>query len=786
MKNIVIICFVLLAGFIGKSQEFTLENLSPDLHFLHNNKRNIIAAGNDGVLMYSSDEGVSWKQKNFPSRNSFLDIYTGDNNQLLALFNNNRMQYSQDFGDTWVEIITPNDAITCTILANGIVVGDKGGNLHLYSVKDKSWTMYETTINSHILDMQLYKEYSLMILSRTSISVCSQTSLSSTKKIRSHLISNPKGNMTIQQNNAGLYSYAVKNVLYFSYDLVSWDSIVSEDKNSLWSLSNNQEACNFSLITYSLAVYCRVSVYSLIDKQLLKSENLDSVYNETDKPYINAEIPTINNSCLVNGSDIMICGNTKLLYKYHKKQWSQISLAGPKMNVILHIEKSYIIAKSMYGVVQSKDGGVTWKTGSKSLSPFGGINYVWWCDIGDNKTQIAIPQGARIKFFSRSIDSGNSFSLINTQIPNWIPNIHNFYDFSIQSYATGQWLATYSFDTLNYAISSYKKLPVSFFAFSEDDGLSWRYKLYDSIVIRKKPFYLSDGEFYTVFKYKDSLSRVYTKPNVGDFKVTSKGCSFVKFHKDGQEIYRLPQPNISDIEIVYFFTKERGLAVVGYWNKRDSTVWKYLSKTSDGGKTWQPVRAVDTVYKDYVNASYYDRSTKSLYISCYEYKVAGSEDYRNFRIEKWSENGDLLSEFTLPPNTVVSSIYPLSPDTLLVNMPTSLYRMILKSPTGIVESRLNDYETPLWIFEPYPNPTTTSLTVPMWIYQAGESTNVSLKLYSIAGFEVADLTNTFSQKEYNKYVTLSFDISQVSSGVYVLKAEGNNNKISNTRIVVKY
>lgn len=786
MKNIVIICFVLFAGFIGKSQDFTLEHLSPDLHFLHNNKRNIIAAGNDGFLMYSSDEGSSWKQKNFPSKNSFLDIYTSNNNQLLALFNNNRMQYSQDFGNTWVEIVTPNDAITCAILNIGIVVGDKGGNLHLYSVKDKSWTMYETTINSHILDMQLYKEDSLMILSRTSISVCSQTSLSSIKNVRSHLISNPKGNMTIQQNNAGLYSYAVRNVFYFSYNLVSWDSIASEDKNSLWSLSNNQEACNFSLITYSLAVYCQVNVYSLIDKQLLRSENLDSVYNETDKPYIEAEIPTINNSCLVNGSDIMICGNTKLLYKYHKKQWSQLSLAGPKMNEILHVDKSYIIAKSIYGVVQSKDGGVTWKTGSKSLTPFGSINYIWGCDIGDNNTQIAFNHRAQIKFFSRSIDSGNSFSLINTQIPNWIPRTNNLYDFSIQSFASEKWIATYSFDTVNYSISRYKNLPVSFFAFSEDDGLTWRYILYDSIMIRKKPFYLSDGEFYTVFKYKDSLSPVYTRPNVGDYKVISKGCSFVKFNKEGQELYRLSQPQINDIEIIHFFTKERGFAVVGYWNKRDSTVWKCLSKTSDGGRTWQPVRTIDTIYKDYVNSFYYDRSTKSLYISRYEYKVAVSEDYRNFRIEKWSENGDLLTVFTLPPKTVVSSIYPLSPDTLLVNMSASLYRMILKNSTSVIESELNDYETPLWIFEPYPNPTTTSLTVPMWIYQAGESTNVSLKLFSIAGFEVADLTNTFSQKEYNKYVTLSFDISQVPSGVYVLKAEGNNKKISNTRIVVKY
>lgn len=785
MKNIVIICFVLLAGFIGKSQEFTLENLSPDLHFLHNNKRNIIAAGNDGVLMYSSDEGISWKQKNFPSRNSFIDIYTGDNNRLVALFNNNQLQYSQDFGDTWVEIVTPNDAITCAILANGIVVGDKGGNLHLYSVKDKSWTMYETTINSHILDMQLYKEDSLMILSRTSISVCSQTSLSSTNKIRSHLISNPKGNMTIQQNNAGLYSYAVKNVLYFSYDLVSWDSIASEDKNSLWSLSNNQEACNFSLITYSLAVYCRVSVYSLLDKQLLKSENLDSVYNETDKPYINAEIPTINNSCLVNGSDIMICGNTKLLYKYHKKQWSQISLTGPKMNEILHVEKSYIIAKSMYGVVQSKDGGVTWKTGSKSLSPFGGINYIWGCDVGDNKTQMTIAPDARIKFFSRSIDSGNSFSLINTQIPNWIPPISSTFDFSIQSYASEKWLATYSFDTVNYAISSYKKLPVSFFAFSEDDGLSWRYKLYDSVIIRR-PFYLSNGNFYTVFKYKDSLVNIYNSPFIDDHKVISKECYLVTFSKDGNEISRLRQSNINDIELLGFSSTNQGFAFVGYWNTSDSTVWKYLCKTNDGGKTWLPLSTSDTVYRELLFSHYYDSTSKILYAGRADVRAKTISSIRNSRIEKWSDNGELLSVINLPPNTVVNSIFPKSSDTLFIVTSSNVYKLILKNTTNIIESELNDYETPLWIFEPYPNPTTTSLTVPMWIYQAGESTNVSLKLYSIAGFEVADLTNTFSQKEYNKYVTLSFDISQVPSGVYVLKAEGNNKKISNTRIVVKY
>jgi len=101
-----------------------------------------------------------------------------------------------------------------------------------------------------------------------------------------------------------------------------------------------------------------------------------------------------------------------------------------------------------------------------------------------------------------------------------------------------------------------------------------------------------------------------------------------------------------------------------------------------------------------------------------------------------------------------------------------------------ITSKVYEYETSVWIEEPYPNPATTFTNIPIWFYSTVKPEDLILKVYTIFGIEVVDLSNTARSSANNGHSIVRWDLSTLSSGLYLLKADSKN-RLGNSRIIIK-
>lgn len=113
------------------------------------------------------------------------------------------------------------------------------------------------------------------------------------------------------------------------------------------------------------------------------------------------------------------------------------------------------------------------------------------------------------------------------------------------------------------------------------------------------------------------------------------------------------------------------------------------------------------------------------------------------------------------------------------------YHLILQPVTSQVnDTKIEDYETSVYIEPPYPNPVTRTVHIPVWRYtKTVKREDISLKCYSILGLQIADLTQSLNTVS-DEVSIADWDMSDLPQGVYIIKSSSVTRK-GNVRIVVK-
>ena len=148
----------------------------------------------------------------------------------------------------------------------------------------------------------------------------------------------------------------------------------------------------------------------------------------------------------------------------------------------------------------------------------------------------------------------------------------------------------------------------------------------------------------------------------------------------------------------------------------------------------------------------------------------------------FSEDGDLLKEFQLPraiafsndANTLYIGAFRQDGDSFL-----GIQSFSRANPVS--NEREDQFDSPdgYKLSQNYPNPFNPTTNIQFEIREAGD---VSLKVYDLTGREVASLVNSrMSAGEHS----VTFDASNLSSGVYLYVLQANNIRLTNKMTLIK-
>jgi hypothetical protein len=137
--------------------------------------------------------------------------------------------------------------------------------------------------------------------------------------------------------------------------------------------------------------------------------------------------------------------------------------------------------------------------------------------------------------------------------------------------------------------------------------------------------------------------------------------------------------------------------------------------------------------------------------------------------------GDTLVMFYLNDKDAGNAAYPPDPGAVLTDSPLLFY--LYYWPVGIEE---NKTEVPNWLsMNITPNPVSHTIRLSYTLIKAGD---VSLKLYNVAGRLVQTIySGNRAAGTYTEYV----DASQLANATYFVVLESDNEKITNSLVVVR-
>ncbi len=279
--------------------------------------------------------------------------------------------------------------------------------------------------------------------------------------------------------------------------------------------------------------------------------------------------------------------------------------------------------------------------------------------------------------------------------------------------------------------------------YSEDGGANWEVSSYTSTKKLNDIKFISSevgfiaGEYAEVLKTIDGgrtwdrLNTSFTNQNFNAIEAVNEtnlcvvgDAGSIFLSNDGGNSWFGPNGLLyeSDIKDVVFFDANNGIA---------TGTNGLILRTNDGGDTWQPaVTTPGTENYDFQSVSFYDAS---IGISVGN---EGKEIYTTDGGANWTESA-----------------------------PVGLFAGFTGRKSGFVNLKQN-----------YPNPFNPSTVIN---YELPYSANVSVKVYDIAGREIATLFTGY-QSEGNHSV--QFNASDLSSGVYFYRLNVVNGQSSITKV----
>ncbi len=190
-----------------------------------------------------------------------------------------------------------------------------------------------------------------------------------------------------------------------------------------------------------------------------------------------------------------------------------------------------------------------------------------------------------------------------------------------------------------------------------------------------------------------------------------------------------------------------------------------LYRSFDGGATWSKVTNLNAPFIYSISVS----GSGKVYVASWASGVFESTD-----------NGNTWTSLGMGGFGVSSLMVPTGSDDLFVG--TKEGKIYMSKSTGTatdVNDGLSEVPTKFELNQNYPNPFNPSTTIQFAVPEAG---NYSVKVFNVLGQEVATLLNGEIGSGMHK---VTFDASDIASGIYVYRLVGNNVNISKKMILTK-
>jgi hypothetical protein len=234
----------------------------------------------------------------------------------------------------------------------------------------------------------------------------------------------------------------------------------------------------------------------------------------------------------------------------------------------------------------------------------------------------------------------------------------------------------------------------------------------------------------------------------------------------------------------------RGNIYINWSDQRngDTNTDIFISKSSDGGNTWNPVKKVNddnTTRHQFFTWMTIDQTTGIIYITFYDRRntsglatdvyvarsIDGGETFTNFKVSESSftpNSGVFFGDYTniAAFNKMIYPIWMRLDGNIL-----SVWTAIINDTTAVVSvdhdyfnSQLSEYR----VSQNYPNPFNPLTTIE---YQIPKTTFVTIKVYDALGKEVVTLVNEEKPAGVHE---VNFQPKDLASGLYLYKISAGN------------
>ncbi|MFN8361091.1 MAG: YCF48-related protein [Candidatus Kapaibacterium sp.] len=732
MRNFLILCVIFLPVFARAEVNQWYKLNSDLLHVTSAGTSSCFAVGTDGVLMRSPNKGDSWRQIPTGYADSLMNIAFADSLHGVAVGENGSLLSTDDAGISWrIQTLGTRTLRAVAFRENvGIIVGDQGT---IFRTEDggKKWMRVNTSRTEAFFSVAFLSNGIVLIGAENGLVFRSTDSGITWDDTKAEPVFNSLYRIRAITVSAEKTVYAVAARETFSFLLKS------EDNGSTWNpdtiaLPKGTNALSFPKNDRGFAVTRNSQIHFSTDggRHFIANNNFDSSQISVGHLY----------SVLFLDSKIgLAVGAHKTIYRTLDggEHWTLLSYllqSDYKYTAVQFItEDTGFVGCSGFGLVfRTHDAGATWlpQRASEYDTILSG-GYVSSLHFYDSRTGIACPGGSGGSVL-RTTDGGSNYSQ-KFSITNGLASIHALSpDFTV---VVGS-------DAVGYSTS---KLSIS-----TDRGLTWSTKVLDSIAFTKV-FCASNSVMYCTGSYQSPQNQF----NYTFFVSRDRGQSFEK--------KALPS-FIKNINSIYFFDEFNGVATAN-----DQMYRSLILRTEDGGSSWLVADSGRVTSASAQPAiSFNDR---------HHGYVAGSGG----RVLETNDGGKTWQPSPTPGKEIIQAIYSLSNDVayavggfnsglVMKKLPRSFY-------TSVSEATI-DIAPTVWLYNPRPVPTSGIVHIDAIWSQSIDVSTIQVKLYSMLGIEIQNITTSLTKNAGGNTAALQFDGSALLSGIYYIEIQGGGGRMS--------
>lgn len=675
----------------------------------------VVAIGENGTIIRSLDSGQTWNFVPSGGLKNLICLLPLQNGGCFAGGENGTLIHSDDFGASWKVVKSKSANAIRSMLADGnwLYALCDGGTVMLSQNNDQDW---QTTINSAICS----GGYPSNCLAVRIVKNSNDTLMAVLQGYRS--ISIDKG---MSWEHQPIFK---KNTMVANFDYSAIPNLIYADTiGNLYKYNTDN----------GISVACSNPGNEYLMKKFIDIRFLT--------PLIGIAVGT--QKTIFKTTD---GGSTWYLLSFLEKQ----SLS--KLQIL--DENHFFLLGSYLGVYHTINAGATWKQNIPASTDSLFMRYLTYVYFFNKDTGLVMKKNRfynpkEPSGFIFSYDEGNTFSEIKSgsnveamDSPTLVFNDDK------TGFCSGYFPTIYKIDSLNSMTRSY-------YCRTIDGGQTWQnFILHDTVQFRSATQY---GSVQIIIGNKQPIT---IKDSNSQFSFIDRGALIYRTSDNGKTWDKQYFKDISYLEKVAFVDELTAFAI-GTSNLTDKIAYGKLLKTSDGGNSW--IFTDSLPINTYYNSITFTNNHKTGYLTTSEGTILTTTDAGL----TWSKTkvGSITTSLQVVANGTESVLATGTGGFLLKNAPK-------QTITGIFEDfDASSIAAPVWIYPGYPNPFKDKMHILTSRQSKIVAKNINLRVYSITGEIIDDLSNQLSQSSDGGFFTqqtIDWEPKNISVGMYFVVIQG--------------